>query len=138
MLATINWRPTQKDLRSFGRACLIMLAIIAGLLWKFKDLPALYALCICAAGILIFALSLIATQLIKPVYVALQTVTYPIGLTVSFVIMAAFYYCILTPVGLFFRLIGRDPLNRRFDHHAAGYWVPHKTTDSAKRYFSQF
>ena len=36
MLATINWKPTQKELRSFGRVSLIMLTVIADLLWKIK------------------------------------------------------------------------------------------------------
>ncbi len=138
MLATINWKPTEKELRSFGKVSLIMLVIIAGLLWKLKGLPPVYALCICAAGVLIFLLSLISAKLVKPVFIALQVLTYPIGVAVSFVIMAVFYYLVLTPVGLFFKLIGRDPLKRKFDRQASTYWVRYNPPDSVGRYFKQF
>ncbi len=138
ILVTINWNPTQKKLRSFGKVSLVMLAVIAGLFWKLKGLPPPYALCICAAGALIFLLSLISAKLVKPVYITLQVATYPIGLVVSFFIMAVFYYLILTPVGLFFRLIGRDLLNRKFDRRASTYWIRHNPPDSVRRYFNQF
>jgi hypothetical protein len=138
MLATINWKPTEKDLRSFGKVSLIMLAVIAALLWKLKHLPLAYAICICAAGVLIFILSLISAKLVKPVFITLQVITYPIGLTVSFVIVAIFYYLVLTPVALFFKLIGRDLLKRRFDKNAPTYWVRYNPPDSVGRYFKQF
>jgi hypothetical protein len=138
MLATMNFKPTKKELRSFGKVSLIMLAVIAALLWKLKGLPPFYALCICATGALIFLLSLISAKLVKPVFIALQVLTYPIGVAVSFVIMAVFYYLVLTPVGLFFKLIGRDPLNRKFDPKADTYWVRYNPPDSIGRYFKQF
>lgn len=138
MLATINRHPTQKDLRSFGWITLVMLTIIALLLHWLKGLIWQWVLLISAAGLLVFILSLISTKLVKPIYVSLQLITFPIGLVISFVIMAAFYYLILTPVGLFFKLIGRDLLNRKFDRQTKTYWVRYNPPDSVRRYFKQF
>ena len=61
----------------------------------------------------------------------------PIGFVVSFVLLAVFYFLLLTPVALVFRLIGRDALRRRFDAAAPSYWVPHKTNQDLQRYFHQ-
>jgi hypothetical protein len=52
--------------------------------------------------------------------------------------MAAFYYLLLTPVGLVFRLIGRDPLRRRFDRNATTYWIARRPPETSDRYFHQF
>ncbi len=61
----------------------------------------------------------------------------PIGFVVSFILLAAFYFLLLTPVALVFRLIGRDALGRRFDAVAPSYWVPHKPSEDMRRYFHQ-
>jgi len=52
--------------------------------------------------------------------------------------MAAFYFGLITPLGLVFRLIGRDLLCRRFDPKARSYWVPHQQAKKVERYFQQF
>jgi len=137
-LIEINWKPARKELRSFGTASAVMLAVIAALLHFLKGLNANWSLCICAAGLLIYVLSRINTRLVRPVYIALMFITFPIGWAVSFIVMAAFYFLIITPVGLFFKLIKRDPLRRTFDRNAGSYWLPHRTPDSVKRYFNQF
>ncbi len=137
-LVMINFQPSRKELRDFGLASVVMLTIIALLLHHFKGLGTSWTLGICAAGLLIFIISRINVRLIKPVYVTLTLLTVPIGWVVSFIIMAVFYYLVITPTGLFFRFIGRDSLRRKFDRSASTYWVSHRKPDSVKRYFNQF
>jgi hypothetical protein len=45
---------------------------------------------------------------------------------------------VFTPIGLFFRLIGRDPLHRRFQPEADTYWVGRRPATDVRRYFRQF
>ena len=52
--------------------------------------------------------------------------------------MAIVFYVVLTPVGLIFRAIGRDPLHRRFEPTASTYWVPREPARDAQRYYRQF
>ena len=137
-LVTINIKPTEKQLNDFGTASAIMLAVIAVLLHWLKGLSGNWALFICALGLLIYLLSRINTHLVRPVYLGLILITFPIGWIISFIVMAVFYFLILTPVGILFKLIKRDPLHRTFDRTADSYWVPHRTADSVKRYFNQF
>jgi hypothetical protein len=137
-LVTINRQPNRKELRNFGLAAVVMLTIIALLLHRLKGLGTSWTLGICGAGLLIFIISRINVRLIKPVYVTLTLLTAPIGWVVSFIIMAVFYYLVIMPTGLFFRLMGRDALHLKFDRSISTYWVVHRKADSVRRYFNQF
>ncbi|GAG37655.1 unnamed protein product, partial [marine sediment metagenome] len=53
-------------------------------------------------------------------------------------ILAIVYYFVLTPIGLCMRLVGYDPMNRRFDRNTQTYWTPSETNNDIKAYFRQF
>ena len=57
-------------------------------------------------------LGLIWPRLLRPIYVAWMVLAFPIGWTISQLILAVMFYGLFTPIGLVFRLIGRDPLLR--------------------------
>lgn len=137
-LVEINWHPKRKQLRSFGKIALVASAIISLLLYLLKGIAIQWALTIFAVGFIIFASSMISLRLTRMIYVALVAVTFPIGLVVSFTLLAIFYFLLLTPVGLFFRLIGRDALGRKFDPTADSYWLQRNPPEKLERYFQQF
>ena len=137
-LVQIDWNPGERQLRVFGLsgfAASVILAVVLLLIWH---VALLWALLILAAGCAIGLCSLISLRAARVLYVVLTTVALPIGFVVSFVLLAAFYFLLLTPVGLFFRIIGRDPLRRRFDRAGDTYWVPHRPAAGPDRYFHQF
>ena len=134
----VNWNPNVKQLRNFGKIAIAATAIIAILLYTIKGLAVKWCLLLVAGGLLIFLCSRISIKLTKAIYLGLTILTFPIGIAVSFILMSAFYFLLLTPIGLFFRLIGRDSLSRKFDRSAKTYWTAHQTTDNTKRYFQQF
>ena len=37
--------------------------------------------------------------------------------------MGLLFYLTVTPIALIMRVVGKDPLNRRFDKNAKSYWV---------------
>ena len=133
-----NWHPKQKQLQSFGKIALIATAVISLLLYLLKGVAIQWALIIFAAGSIIFLSSVISLRLTRGIYVALMAVTFPIGLAVSFILLSAFYFLLLTPLGLLFRLTGRDVLGRKFDPTAESYWQRRKPPQSAERYYHQF
>ena len=53
-----------------------------------------------------------------------MALTMPIGMVVSRVLLGALFSGLFTPVGLFFKLIGRDALARRYAPEQASYWEP--------------
>jgi hypothetical protein len=137
-LVEVNWNPDRRQLRLFGVGAVVILTIVAVLLHWLRGLPAPSALTLSAIGFAIFLVSLAAPKLTRVIYVGLTAATLPIGIVISFVLMAAFYYLLLTPVGLFFRLMGRDALCRKFDRSATTYWVPRRPPETSDRYFHQF
>lgn len=50
----------------------------------------------------------------------LQKITNPI-------VMGAVFYLLITPIALFFRMTGRDPMRRRFDRETSSYWIARQT-----------
>ena len=76
--------------------------------------------------------------LLRPIFVGLSLLAFPIGYVIGFIALALVYYLMVTPIGLVFRLLGRDPMHRTFDRSAASYWIRRPETPSAKRYFQQF
>ncbi|MDP6930749.1 MAG: SxtJ family membrane protein [Planctomycetota bacterium] len=60
--------------------------------------------------------------ILRPIYLAMTLLAFPIGLMISTVLLSTIYFLLFTPVGLFFRLTGKDPLERRIDPSAPTYW----------------
>jgi hypothetical protein len=153
-LIEVNWHPNRKDLHSFGLIALIATFLIAlllyilkgvGLQWTLpiflyilKGVGLQWTLPIFLVGLLIFLCSLISLRLTRIIYLGLTLVTVPIGVGISFLVMAAFYFLLLMPIGMFFRLIGRDALRRKFEPDAKTYWLARQTYKEPERYFRQF
>ena len=136
-LIEINYHPVPRQLRQFGTIALFASALLSLLLYLLKGLALQWALLIFAVGLLIFVASLVSLKLTRIIYLALTIITAPIGIVVSFTVLAAFYFLLLTPLALFFRLIGRDPLCRKFDPNAKTYWLTHQSDVKPERYFHQ-
>jgi len=136
-LIEIDTNPSRGTLRLFGLAWLVFFGALGGVIWHKTHLPAAAIGVWCAAAI-IPAVGWAAPKFMRAVYVGACYATYPIGLVVSFVVMAAAYYLVITPVGVAMRLLGRDSMHRRFEPDAKTYWTPHKQPDSVERYFDQF
>jgi MFS family permease len=145
-LLDVNFHPDRKTLFQFGFVALAAFGLLGGLLsWK-RSLLGIelggaaegLAFALWGVGGLSALLSLVAPRLNRFLYVGLIVVTIPIGFVLSYVLMGLIFYAVITPVGLLFRLIGRDPLERKFDLEAPTYWVDHKEPDSIERYFRQY
>lgn len=48
------------------------------------------------------------------------------------------YYLIITPVALFMRVLGKDPLDRKIDKNAVTYWKKREPTGDLSRYEKQY
>lgn len=134
----LDINPPPEKLRQFGLIAPIMLLMIGLVLrWRF-GLPLSGLTGLCVFGILIFAASRLSIRLVRPVYVGLVLIGFPIGWTISHLVMLLFYFGIITPLAIVFRLLGRDELNRRWDPQCESYWSEPAGHDDIKRYFRQF
>jgi hypothetical protein len=137
-LIEINFSPKRKELRNFAIIALIASFLIALLLYMLKGVRIQWVAIIVAAGFAIFLSSFVSLKLTRIIYLGLILVTFPIGWAISMILLTAFYFLLLTPLGLIFRLLGRDLLCRRFDPDAKSYWLARQEPDSLDRYFHQY
>jgi len=135
-LIEIDIHPTRKQLRVFGAGWLVFFGVLAATAWWGGSGGAAVALGI--VGVAVPAAGACVPHLMRIVYVAMTYLTLPIGLVVSFLVLAGVYYLVLTPTGLIMRACGRDPMARRIDRQADTYWTPRREARGAGRYFQQF
>jgi len=133
----INWNPSAGQLRRFA---LLLAALLIGVAlwldWKSPASPWATAawLAAAAAG----GIGLLCPRLMRIVYVAWMAAVFPIGWTVSHVLLAAIYYLVITPIGVIMRVCRYDPLQRRFDRNVKTYWKRREEQNDTKRYFKQY
>ena len=135
-LLRINRHPSPKDLRLFASLWLIFFAGFATLAWHHAH-PA-GAATLLGLALLVGLIGWIKPPSIRLLYVGSVYVTFPIGFVLSHVILALVYYLVITPIGLLMRLLGRDPLQRRFEPALKTYWEPKTTKRTPADYLRQY
>lgn len=137
-LVDLKRDPSAREVRQFARLWLpgfcTLFAVWAALRWQSWGAAAAF-LGVAASGAL---LDWSRPGWMKALYVAWMWAAFPIGWTVSHLLMATIYYLVITPIGLMMRLLGRDPLERRFDRGAETYWTRRDPAPHASQYFRQF
>ncbi len=136
-LIEFNTNPSRRMLRAFALFLLVIAAAFAAV-WHLRTGAIVLPVVAAAVGALVGAIGLIAPLAVRPVYLVWMGIGYPIGWVVSLVLLAAVYFLVFTPVGLACRLLGYDPMKRRFEPDASTYWIARKTNRDVKRYFRQY
>lgn len=135
-MVEINWNPTRRELRQFGLLCLAVFGGMAA--WGYFHHGSVLAMRILTvAAVTGGTLGVVAPMALKPIFVGWMVAAFPIGWTVSHLLLGFIFYCVLTPIGLLMKALGHDPMHRSFDRSAKTYWSPHEQAD-VKRYFRQF
>ena len=142
----LNLRPDEATLRQFGFIAIggfLFLATIAWFEWLVFafGLGAMKVPVVATFGglaALAGTFSLVYPKANLPIYLGLSIVAYPIGFVLSYVIMGTLFFGMIAPVAIFFRLTGRDPMQRRYDPEAASYWSDPRPSRPPADYFRQF
>jgi hypothetical protein len=77
-------------------------------------------------------------RIARPFYVAWYFIGCCAGIVVGNVLLAAFYYLILTPLGLLLRAAGHRAIRKGFDKSSATYWQDAKKDIDPESYYRQF
>jgi len=133
-LTPFHHQPTVRELRQFGYLCVVMLPLV-GWLWGVK---AGTIIALTGIGLAMAGLASVAPQWLKPIFVTLLWITAPIGMVISELMLALFYYAVICPIGVLFRMLGRDALQQRADREAESYWQPKPPPKDAASYYRQF
>ncbi len=133
----INWSPDEKMLGQFAEFGMFIMGLVAAPLMLYRGYTSV-AIAFWAAAILLRLVSLVKIAWVKPAFIGLSVITWPIGWVISHTALAIVYYGVFTPMALFFRLIGRDAMDRKFDPNAKTYWEPYNPNQGPARYLRQF
>ena len=118
--------------RSFGILFCIVFAIVA--LWPVMSGGSLRIWPI-PISLIFLVLGLVNSKLLNPLNFAWIKFGELLGRIVAPIVMAIIYFMIVTPIGLFMRLIGKDLLNTKFSK-VNSYWIKRdKNIGSMKRQF---
>ena len=118
--------------RSFGILFSIVFAIIA--FWPTINGNPLRLWSI-PISVIFLVLGLLNSKLLNPLNIVWVKFGELLGRIIAPIVMAIIYFIIVTPIGLFMRLIGKDLLNLKFSK-ANSYWIKReKKVGSMKKQF---
>jgi len=131
-----NIKTGKKDIRSFGITFGIIFLIIAGFLYyQEKDS---FQLFIYLAGSF-SGLGIILPIILKPFYMLWMIFAVILGWFMTKVILSLLFYLIITPIGLFLRIIGKDLLNLEEKKQQKSYWnMRNSEEEQNQNYEKQF
>ena len=118
--------------RSFGIVFFVVFIIIA--LWPVlkSEAPRIWSAII---AIIFLLLGIFNSKLLTPLKILWIKFGEILGRFISPLIMAVIYFAIITPIGIFMRLLGKDLLNMKFPKKNS-YWIKRESKiKSMKRQF---
>ena len=130
-----------RDLRKFS----LTVGIAFGVLWavfayalpyligRGGSLPILWQI-----GVGLAVVGTLAPPVVKPLFYAWMTMALALGYVMTRVLLTIFFFLVLTPVALVFRLIGRDALHRKLDRDADSYWIDKQYLIEDRSRFEKF
>jgi hypothetical protein len=129
--------PSTTMLRQFAGLWLIFFGSIAAWQWLARGRIGIAAM-LATLAIGVGVLGLARPQAVRPIFVGWMILAFPIGWTVSLILLGLVYYGLFLPLGLVFRLMGRDALLLRPRPGLTTYWTPRSAPADIRRYFRQF
>lgn len=136
-ILTTNWHPSSRDLRWFAvLQTLVVMFVITRWLSGPSEQTLAWGLGLASA--VVASLGLVSPAAIRPLYVAWMVIVFPLGLVMSWGLVAIVYYGILTPIALVLRVGGHDPLQSRNDSQRESWWIDRPPPPPVDRYFRQF
>ncbi len=108
-----------KSLRKFGLTfCLIFFIISIILLFNNNQIY-IYLIII---AILLMLITILIPRALIYFYKIWMTFALILGTLTSNIILTIFYFFVITPIGIFLRISGKDLLNLKFDKAQKSYW----------------
>lgn len=129
---------SKRDLLVFGYG-LGLIAVVFGIGGGLKHglswAPVTFLIC----AVVFISVTAFNWEALKPGYRGWMKVAHLIGGVVTTVILGAVFFLLFAPIGILFRLIGKDHLERKWDKAARTYWHARPTEALSKeRYQQQF
>ena len=109
-----------RELRKFGLVVGGVFALLAAYFyWRTKPYAPYFLIPACP----LLVLGAVWPRSLKWVYLAWMILALVLGLVVSTILLTLFFYLVVTPIGLFARIVGKDFLSLRLRPDAESYWI---------------
>jgi hypothetical protein len=136
----MEWRditrtPEPKVLRQFAVLCLGIGGGVAA--WRVTRGAVDWRTSVFGALALIGVIGVAWPAGIRWVYSGWMIAVFPIGWTISRLVIALMFFALFTPVALVFRVFGRDALRRR-RQRADSLWMSRRRPDRTAAYLRQY
>ena len=135
-MITINNNPKAKELSQFGVIWLPALLLVLVWLVTSRLESRLWTIGLSILAGVSMGLGVLQPMNLKPIFVGLQYVTWPIGMVVSYLLLAIVYFLLITPLGIMLRLFGYDPVDKRL--RVGSMWHVRQPMIEQASYFRQF
>ena len=132
----ISINPRSRALRQFAGAWLAAYIILGVDLYRLGEHRA--GLALGAMGIVVGGLGLLKPAAVRLLFVVCMVLAFPMGWLISNLMLALMFYGIITPIGLLFRIKGRDLLCRKPAPGQPSFWTPKQTPRDMRSYFRQY
>lgn len=139
----VDWRPSSGKLRQFGWCCLIGFSTIGVIFaWRNEAFAGSGewqpSSCLWALALLAWLVGLSAPQMLRPLYILLTVLAFPIGWALSNLVLALIFIFCFVPFALWFRLIKRDELHLNWNKQAKSFWLNANPARSSASYYRPF
>jgi len=131
----IPFKPPPATLRRFAFLGALLLAAAAGQQFLSHENHATALGLLGLAGV-VAVVGVAFPWALRPVFVGWMVLVFPVSWLTSHLILASLFYCMFAPLGLFFKLIGRDFLARGRPNQDT-YWVAKPSAEDVRSYFRQ-
>ena len=132
----VKWRPDARELRRFAIAMLIGFFVLGALsAWRAKGIGT-GSVVLWSIGVSL-AVAAFVPKLGRIAYLAVYLPTSIIGYVVSNVMLTVMFFLVITPLGVFMKLMGKDVLQQRRPDRTT-QWTPVKETKTEDSYYRQF
>ena len=109
-----------RQLRKFGINIAIPLLIIGCILiWRHRWTGPYF---IVLAGFFLLS-GLLIPRYLAPIERVWMAFAHVLGVVMTYVLLTVTFFLVITPMGLFLRLIGKDLLNKKISSKKYSYWV---------------
>jgi len=108
-------------LRKFGLVVGgVFVAIGLLFLWRHPNRTPYFAW----PGGVLMVVGAILPRMLRWIYIVWMSLAFVLGFVMAHVILALFFYLVITPVGLLARVVGKDFLSLKLDGATKSYWLP--------------
>jgi hypothetical protein len=129
-------RPTDRKLCEFAAAGAAVCCAVA--VWQIVSGNKWQAAALLLSALAVGGVGFWKPRWLAPLFTLALIVTFPMAWATSLLVLAMIYYGLITPLGLLFRLLGRDALQRQFHAQQQSCWKRKPIPEDPRQYLRQY